>query len=73
MVQKTVALGFGILAAISAPTAAAINLANRLRVTLIGFLRGEQYVVYTHSDYLDQVDHDGTLLLEQRVQTNQRL
>jgi len=73
MVQKTVALGFGILAAISAPTAAAINLANRLGVTLIGFLRGEQYVVYTHSDYLDEVDHDGILLLEQRVQTNQRL
>jgi FdhD protein len=53
MVQKTAALGFGILAAISAPTAAAVNLANRLGVTLIGFLRGEQYVVYTHPEYLD--------------------
>jgi FdhD protein len=56
MVQKTAALGFGILAAISAPTAAAVNLADKLGLTLIGFLRGEQYVVYTHPETLDGID-----------------
>lgn len=57
MVQKTAAIGYGILAAISAPTAAAISLADKLGVTLIGFLRGEQYVVYTHPESLDGIDN----------------
>ena len=48
MVQKTAALGYGVLAAVSAPTAAAINLANRLNISLIGFLRDRQCVIYTH-------------------------
>jgi FdhD protein len=56
MVQKTAALGFGILAAISGPTAAAVNLADKLGLALIGFLRGEQYVVYTHPEILDGID-----------------
>jgi FdhD protein len=49
MVQKTAALGIGMLAAVSAPTAAAIRLAERLNVTLIGFLRAQSCVIYTHS------------------------
>jgi FdhD protein len=57
MVQKTAALGFGILGAISAPTAAAVSLADKLGVTLVGFLRGNQYVVYTHPEILDGIDH----------------
>lgn len=52
MVQKTAALGFGVLAAVSAPTAAAIELANRLNISLIGFLRGHQCVVYTHAQFI---------------------
>jgi FdhD protein len=48
MVQKTAALGYGVLAAVSAPTAAAIELANRLNVSLIGFLRDSHCVIYTH-------------------------
>ena len=49
MVQKTAALGIGMLAAVSAPTAAAIRLAEHLNVTLIGFLRAQSCVAYTHS------------------------
>ena len=49
MVQKTAALGYGILAAVSAPTAAAIALADRLNICLIGFLRQRQCVIYTHA------------------------
>jgi FdhD protein len=48
MVQKTATLGFGLLAAVSAPTAAAVRLAQRLNLTLIGFLRGNDCVIYTH-------------------------
>lgn len=48
MVQKTATLGYGVLAAVSAPTAAAINLAKRLNISLIGFLRDRQCVIYTH-------------------------
>lgn len=49
MVQKAAALGIATLAAVSAPTAAAIRLAERLNVTLIGFLRGDSCVIYSHS------------------------
>ena len=49
MVQKAAALGIATLAAVSAPTAAAIRLAERLNVTLIGFLRGDNCVIYSQS------------------------
>ena len=48
MVQKAATLGYSVLAAVSAPTAAAITLANRLNISLIGFLRNRQCVIYTH-------------------------
>jgi len=49
MVQKAAALGVGTLAAVSAPTARAVRLAERLNITLIGFLRQEACVIYTGS------------------------
>jgi FdhD protein len=52
MVQKTAALGYGLLAAVSAPTAAAIRLAQRLNVALVGFLRDDNCVIYTHDKSL---------------------
>ncbi len=48
MVQKTAWVGINLLAAISAPTGLAIRLAQELNLTLIGFARGDQHVVYTH-------------------------
>lgn len=48
MVQKAAALGYGVLAAVSAPTAAAIKLAERLNLSLVGFLRDRHCVIYTH-------------------------
>lgn len=48
MVQKVASAGISILAAISAPTGLAIRLADRYGVTLIGFLRDNQFVIYTH-------------------------
>ena len=47
MVQKAAAMGAGTLAAVSAPTAAAVRLAEKLNLTLIGFLRQEACVIYT--------------------------
>ena len=41
-------VGINMLVAISAPTGLAIRLANETNLTLIGFARGDQHVVYTH-------------------------
>ncbi|WP_295435370.1 formate dehydrogenase accessory sulfurtransferase FdhD [uncultured Thiodictyon sp.] len=48
MVQKAMTAGIGLLVAVSAPTAAAIRLAQAAHLTLIGFARGERMLVYTH-------------------------
>jgi len=47
MVQKAATLGITLIAAISAPTALAIHLAEETGVTLIGFARSESHVIYT--------------------------
>jgi FdhD protein len=49
MVQKAAALGVGTLAAVSAPTARAVRLAESLSLTLIGFLREDACVIYSGS------------------------
>jgi FdhD protein len=48
MVQKAASVGITLLAAISAPTGLAIRLADSAGLTLIGFARDDQHVVYTH-------------------------
>ncbi|MQR00123.1 formate dehydrogenase accessory sulfurtransferase FdhD [Glaciimonas soli] len=50
MVQKAASMGIGFIAAISAPTALAIRLAQQADVTLLGFVRthSRSHVVYTH-------------------------
>lgn len=52
MVIKTARLGIGLLAAISAPTALAVTLAQASRLTLAGFVRPGRYVVYSHAQRL---------------------
>ncbi|PPC91698.1 MAG: sulfurtransferase FdhD [Methylobacter sp.] len=52
MVQKTASAGVVVLAAISAPTGLAIRLANETGLTLIGFARDDQHVVYSHGHRL---------------------
>nr|WP_241988030.1 formate dehydrogenase accessory sulfurtransferase FdhD [Dokdonella fugitiva] len=49
MVQKAATLGVGLLAAISAPTALAIQLAAQANLTLVGFARGDSHVAYAHA------------------------
>ncbi len=48
MVQKTASFGIALLAAISAPTGLAIDLAKETGMTLIGFTRLNSYVVYAN-------------------------
>lgn len=47
MVQKTAMAGAGLLAAVSAPTSMAVDLAERCGLALAGFVRGEDFVAYT--------------------------
>ena len=48
MVQKAARAGFPVLAAISAPTALAVKIAQQAGLTLAGFVRGGRHVLYTH-------------------------
>ncbi|SJM94717.1 Protein FdhD homolog [Crenothrix polyspora] len=48
MVQKTASVGISLLVAVSAPTGLAIRIADEAGLTLIGFARDDQHVVYTH-------------------------
>jgi FdhD protein len=48
MVQKAATVGVSFLAAISAPTSFAIRHAERSGLTLVGFARRDQHVVYAH-------------------------
>ncbi|MEO8460510.1 MAG: formate dehydrogenase accessory sulfurtransferase FdhD [Dokdonella sp.] len=48
MVQKAATVGITLLAAISAPTALAIHLAEATGITLIGFARSPGFVVYAN-------------------------
>jgi FdhD protein len=50
MVQKAAMLRIPILAAVSAPTAMGVRVAEECGMTLIGFARGADFSVYTHAD-----------------------
>ncbi len=50
MVQKTVAFGTPVLAAISAPTTLAVTLAEVSLLTLIALARSKNFIVFTHPE-----------------------
>lgn len=47
IIQKAIAAGVPIVASVSAPSSLAVQLARELNLTLIGFLRGRRFVVYS--------------------------
>lgn len=54
MVQKVTMMGFDLLAAISAPTGLAVRIAEAYGVTLLGFVRDQQYVAYSHANRMTE-------------------
>jgi len=59
IVQKAAVAGVPIIAAVSAPSDLAIEAADRLGVTLVGFLRGDGFNVYAHDERIDLRDLSG--------------
>jgi FdhD protein len=47
IVQKAIVAGLPVVASVSAPSGLAVQLARELRLTLIGFLRGRRFVIYS--------------------------
>jgi FdhD protein len=50
IVQKALSAGIPLLASVSAPSSLAVQLARELGLTLVGFLRGQRFVIYSKED-----------------------
>jgi FdhD protein len=50
IVQKSLAAGIPLLASVSAPSSLAVQLARELGLTLVGFLRGRRFVIYSREE-----------------------
>jgi FdhD protein len=50
LMQKTLVAGMPLLAAVSAPSSLAVQLAREFNMTLIGFLRGDTFNIYSGED-----------------------
>ncbi|MGI9232348.1 MAG: formate dehydrogenase accessory sulfurtransferase FdhD [Woeseiaceae bacterium] len=53
LMQKAVMAGMPLLAAVSAPSSLAVDLAREFNVTLIGFLRGNTFNIYTAEERIN--------------------
>jgi FdhD protein len=52
IVQKALVAGLPILASVSAPSDLAVNLAREFGMTLVGFLRGRRFIIYSGPERL---------------------
>ena len=53
LMQKTLMAGMPLLAAVSAPSSLAVRLAEEFNVSLVGFLRGDRFNVYSGKKRID--------------------
>ena len=53
LTQKAVMAGIPVLAAVSAPSSLAVDLASQSGLTLVAFLRGDSMNIYTRADRID--------------------
>ncbi|MDH3490603.1 MAG: formate dehydrogenase accessory sulfurtransferase FdhD [Gammaproteobacteria bacterium] len=53
LMQKALMAGMPILAAVSAPSSLAVDLAREFNVTLVGFLRGDNFNIYAAEERID--------------------
>jgi FdhD protein len=56
IVQKAAVAGIPILCAVSAPSSLAVDLAREVRMTVVGFVRGGGFNVYSHPERVDLGD-----------------
>ena len=54
LMQKTLVAGMPLLAAVSAPSSLAVELAREFNVTLVGFLRGDTFNIYAGEERITQ-------------------
>jgi len=52
IVQKALIAGIPLLASVSAPSSLAVQMAREMGLTLVGFLRGQRFVIYAHEERL---------------------
>jgi FdhD protein len=53
ILQKAAVASVPIVCAVSAPSSLAVSVADRLGITLVGFLRGSSFNIYTHAERID--------------------
>lgn len=53
IIQKAIVAGIPVVASVSAPSSLAVQLARRMRLTLVGFLRGRRFVIYSGEERIN--------------------
>ena len=67
ILQKSLVAGVAIVCAVSAPSSLAVELAERFGVTLIGFLRGDRFNIYSGAERIAGVAPDAVRPSRERL------